>query len=152
MTNDEFKDLFGEDEVLELEQAAAAAEAEAAEKAPVATVKDGLWYAEDSVDANGHTISWYALNASGKTLLWISVDNALEIGAELLSNAAHGHVPAGVTGHAIRVHNATRTVSVETSGIAVRAPHEDGTHVDGQTIRSYVVPRVSRWIAQFYGI
>jgi hypothetical protein len=52
----------------------------------------------------------------------------------------------------IRAHNATRTASVETTGIAVRTPHEDGVHIDGQSVRSYVAVRAYRWIGQFYGV
>lgn len=146
MTNDEFKGLFGDD-AAELEALGAEVAAEVAAEQPAAPKKDGVWYAHDGVDGNGHTISWYALNSGGKTLLWASVNNALEI-----STAPLGQAPAGVTGHGIRVYNAQRTASVETNGIAVRTLHEDGVHVDGQSVRSFLLPRVSRYISHFYGV
>lgn len=157
MTNDEFSSQFDASELdaieSELSETAAAFEAEqaqaAAEAAKAKPVKDGLWYVEDTTNADGHTISWYRLVTGGKTLLWFSLDNDLE------APAPKGlHVPPGVTVHAIRVHNATRTASTETAGIGARAPHQDGSgvHIDGQSVRQYVAPRVPRWIAEFYGV
>jgi hypothetical protein len=157
MTENEFNEQFSADDLAEIESAlaATAAEAEAAaveqakEAAKAKPVKDGLWYVEDGTNGNGHTISWYRLVTGGKTLLWFSLDNDLE------APAPKGlHVPPGVTVHTIRVHNATRTASIETTGVGARAPHKDGTgvHIDGQTVRQYVAPRVPRWIAEFYAV
>lgn len=152
MTNDDFAAQFSADELAELAALEKAMQdAEAEKPAPVAQkAKDGLWYAEDEVEAtNGHTISWYRLVAFGKTLLWFSLDNDLEVSAP-----AGLHVPPGVTVHTIRVHNATRTASLATGGVGARAPHKDGTgvHIDGTTVRQYVAPRAARWISHFYGV
>jgi hypothetical protein len=149
MTDDEFKGLLGESDAAELEALAAEVEAEVAAEQPAAPKKDGLWYAHDGVSSDGHTISWYALNGGGKTVLWVSIDNDLEV-----STAALGKLPDGITGHAIRVHDAERTDSMATNGIALRAPHQDGTgtHLDGQTVRSYVLPRALRYLGRFYGV
>lgn len=157
MTENEFNEQFSADDLAEIEaslsEAAAEAEVEAAAAAKLAAkakpMKDGLWYVEDGTNGDGHTISWYRLVTGGKTLLWFSLDNDLEAPAP-----AGLHVPAGVTVHAIRVHNATRTASVATSGVGARAPHQDGTgvHIDGQSVRQYVAPRASRWVAEFYGV
>jgi hypothetical protein len=149
MGENEFNELFGDETLAELNEAFAAAAAEAQETAAVKPVKDGLWYDSDGVNGDGHTISWYRLVSGGKTLLWFSMDNDLEVPAP-----AGVYVPPGVTVHTIRVHNATRTASVSTSGVAGRAPHKDGsgTHIDGQSVRAYTIPRVARWIAEFYGV
>lgn len=155
MTENEFQEQFDPTELAELKaleaemDKAAALEAAEQAKATVSKVKDGLWYVEDGVNADGHTISWYRLVTGGKTLLWFSLDNDLEAPAP-----AGLHVPPGITVHAIRVHNATRTASLATGGIGARAPHKDGTgvHIDGQTVRQYVAPRATRWISEFYGV
>ena len=146
MTENEFKGLFGEDFEAVAESLANAEAEELAAKAATPQ-KDGLWYVHDGVDGNGHTISWYALTAGGKTLLWASVDSDAT-----LTETTGVIVPPGVTAHAIRVHNATRTASVATTGVAARGPHKDGVHVDGNSVRSYVLPRTSRWIVHFYGV
>lgn len=150
MTENEFNELFAADDVAELTEAMAAAEAEtkAAQPATPAPTKDGVWYVNDGVNADGHTISWYRLSAHGKAVLWFSVDNDIEVPSGPL-----GKLPAGVTAHAIRAWNATRTASVATTGLAIRVPHgPDDVHIDGQSVRSYVVPRASRWVAEFYGV
>lgn len=151
---DFLKAIVGAEDMQEIEnlfaQVAAEHDAEKAQAAAEAPkpIKDGLWYDADGVDANGHKISWYRLAKQGKTLLWFSVDNDIEV-----PTAALGKLPAGVTGHAIRAWNATRTESVSTAGIAIRAPHgPDDTHIDGQSVRAYVMRRVTRWVAQFYGV
>lgn len=151
MTNDEFSAQFDADELaaIENEMAEAAAQHEA-ETVKAQPVKDGLWYVEDTTDGNGHTISWYRLVMAGKTVLWISADNDLEATPEQLG----GVLPGGATGHFLTVHNSTRTASIATKGFGVRVPHGDGTgsHIDGQTVRSYVTSRALRWIGEFYGV
>jgi hypothetical protein len=151
MTDDEFKGLFGNDYT---EIAEAMDEAEAAHKAKAEAAKpkkDGLWYVRDEdVPEHGHTISVYALNLGGKTVAWIRVDNDLEVPAEELAKL--GKVPAGVTGHAIRIFSADGGRDIATTGIALRYPHQDGTHLDGQSIRAYVLPRASRFLGQLYGV
>lgn len=152
MTADEFNELFAAEDLAEIQAAMQEAEIETAAATPEPTappVKDGVWYVEDVEDANGHQISWYRLAGHGKTLLWFSIDNEISLTAEELG----GHLPCGITGHAIRVWSGDRMHSIGTKGFAARAPHPDGAvHLDGQTVRSYVVPRASRWIAEFYGV
>jgi hypothetical protein len=153
MTENEFNEaknlidgLFGADGKT-AEQIAAEV---AAEKAKAAPPKDGLWYVEDTTNSDGHTISWYRLVAHGKTLLWISADNDLEATPEQIG----GKLQAGASAHALTVWSGDRTKEAATKGFGVRVPHPDGsgTHIDGQTVRAYVIPRASRWIASFYGV
>lgn len=151
MTDDEFKGLFSAAEQAELESAAEVADLEAvvasvAAEATSSTKQDGVWYSHDAKDGNGHLVSWYAINMGGKSVAWISVDNYVEV-----STAGLG-LPAGLTGHGMVIWNAERTVSHATKGVAVRAPHEDGTHIDGQSVRSFIYPRLPRFLGQLYGV
>lgn len=146
MTQDEFENLFDADEIAELEKLGKdVAQQSAAPK------KDGVWYAGDEQDGNGHTLSTYAVNANGKTLLWIWADNDVEVSRDDIPEL---HVPSLATAHWIWVANARRTHWVKTRGVALRYPHGDGsgTHIDGNTLRMYVGPRVGRWLAEFYGV
>lgn len=145
MGEDKFKDLFSEDELMALQTAAAIAEAEvAAQAAQAAKVhkQDGIWYSHDE-----NEMSLYEVRVGHKVLLWIRVDNAHEIQTPF-------HVPAGASAHAIQVWDAKRERFLDTMGIALRYEHADGsgTHIDGNTVRMYVLPRVSRWLGHFYGV
>jgi hypothetical protein len=161
MTENEFNEakdliagLFGDGDA-EIQDAVEAFEAHVAAAPatpPTPAVKDGLWYVEDGVNGDGHSISWYRLVSAGKTILWFSMDNDLAVSADVVMSTLGGVLPHGATAHAIRAHNATRTDSVATTGLAIRVLHEDGEHIDGQTVRSYVAPRAVRWIAGFYGV
>lgn len=146
MTEKDFQDIFGDD-FAELAEAmnAAAAEEKAKEPKPV---QDGIWYAHDTKDSNGHAISWYRFAAGGKTILWASADNDLEMSQDDMG----GQLPGGATGHAITIWNADLSKSIPTKGIAIRVPHEDGTHIDGTTIRSFMGPRAARFLGEFYGV
>jgi len=137
-----FENLFNADELAELQAVYAEVQAAVAESAK----KDGLWYVHD--DQVGHSV--YALNSNGKTILWFTVNNEVELGAEQIG----GHLPMGVTAHRIVAWNAYRTASIETKGFAAKYLHDDGSgvHIDGNTVRAYVLPRVHRWIAEFYGV
>lgn len=152
MTENDFNGLFGDDfseinEALKAAEAEVAAQVEAAAKAEAK--QDGLWYVRDEDDANGHAVSIYAVNASGKTLLWVRINNFLEIPTEGI-----GHVPAGITGHAITIVSADGEKAIATKGIALKAPHQDGTgtHIDGQSVRVYILPRLTRFIGELYGV
>ena len=145
MGENEFKNLFNADEIAELQAVADELADEVAKQQPK---KDGIWYSHDADDnVNGHSESYYAVNAGGKTVLWIAIDNDLSVDI--------GHqLPEGATAHMIRVWNATKTAFIDTKGFAFRYAHSDGTgtHVDGNTVRSYVMLRTGQLIAHFYGI
>jgi hypothetical protein len=144
-TNDLFAALVGD--LGDVAEAGKAAEAEL--KKP-AVMKDGIRYAADEQDSNGHQISRYAVVMGGKVIAHVLIDNDLET----TPPAGMPKLPAGLTVHAIRVQDAMRTKTLETTGVAVKAPHNDGTgtHIDGQTVASYVGPRVARIIADLYGV
>lgn len=138
-----FADLFSDDEVAEL----AALEKDAV--AVQTPKKTGVWYVDTKTES-GHAISVYAMNAAGKTILWLAVDNDVEVTA----NDLGVEVSEGVTIHAIRVWNANYTTWLDTKGFAARYEHPDGTgtHIDGNTVRQYAMPRIWDWIAHFYGV
>lgn len=140
--NENFENLFNADEIAELQKAAEDVAAQVAAETPK---KDGLWYVKDE---GGNSL--YALNAAGKTILWFTVDNV----AEMTPEQVGGHLPLGMTAHRIVVWNAYRTANLETNGFGARYLHDDGsgTHIDGNTVRAYTIPRASRWIAHFYGV
>lgn len=151
MTENDFQGLFGDDDYAEIAASMAEVEAEHAAEAPAVEVKKtGVWYVEDVQGANGHAISIYALNLGGKTVATARIDNDLEVSPERL--ATLGKVPAGVTGHAIVIYSADGGHALATGGIALRYPHKDGTHLDGQTVRAYVLPRAARFIGELYGV
>jgi hypothetical protein len=138
MGENEFKNLFSAEEIAELQ---AAAEDTLAQKP---AKKDGIWYVAD--DASGNT-SFYEFVIGGKVVLNVAVDNAHE-------KEIPFQLPPGATAHSITVWDAKRTSFRNTNGFALRYEHNDGTgvHVDGNTVRAYVLPRATRWIAEFYGV
>lgn len=141
MDENEFKKLFSADELNELHAAAEQAEAEGV--AP--TKNGGVWY-----DGDEGQFSRYAVNMGGKTVVWVMVNNDV-----VLSPAQHGlQIPAEITIHPIHVLSADRNQFVVTKGFAARYLHDDGTgvHVDGNTVRAYVAPRISHWLGHFYGV
>lgn len=136
-----FETLFDEADVAALKALGNEITAEAATKKPAK--KDGIWYLTDSQDGGSST---YVVNAGGKTMLHVVVDNANEMHVDGL--------PEGVTAHSITVYNAKKDSFLTTKGWAIRGLHADGSgvHVDGNTVRSYVGPRVWKWLAHFYGV
>lgn len=146
----EFSGLFEAlaDEKIEAEFQAIDAKVQAASAAKTAPLPDGVWYVEDGVDGNAHTISWYRLVLGGKTVLWASVDNDRPLPGTL------PNLPEGTTAHGIWVWNADRTKSEGTKGLAARYEHPDGTgiHVDGTTIRSFLAQRAGKYLGTFYGV
>jgi hypothetical protein len=140
--NENLDGIFNASELAELKAAANDVVAQVAAEAPK---KNGLWYVKDE-----GTQSLYAVNSGGKTVLWFTVDNTTEMTPEQVG----GHLPLGVTAHRIVVWNSYRTVDVETNGFAARYLHDDGTgtHIDGDTVRAYALPRIGRWLGHFYGV
>lgn len=156
MTDDDFAGLFSADEQAELAAATAdvnaALEAKAAELAAKAAElaakaaepkKDGLWYSHNEDDANGHTISVYVVIMGGKEIMYARVNTALTVSVPGL--------PGGVTAHPIVIAG-TLGKQIETKGFGLMAPHEDGTHIDGQTVRSFLIPRMPRYLGELYGV
>lgn len=122
------------------------------EKAPK-KVKDGVYYDSNEENSNGHSISRYRIVIGGKTVLWASVNNDLPYTVDGNVKTIHG-LPAGATTHNIFIANADKTKAICTNGFAVRIMHNDGTgvHIDGHTIQTYVVPRISRFLGELYGV
>lgn len=154
MTDDDFQGLFSADDAAELLAAATAAEtevaAEVAAKAAAEPLKEGIWYAGDEANENGHKISMYRLVMGGKVVMWAKVNTELTVSAD--DEPAVAGLPAGATAHRIVLVNATGTKMIGTKGFAVMAPHEDGTHIDGRTVRSFLIPRVARYLGELYGV
>ena len=152
MTNEDFQGLFSADDAAELAAAAAQVDAElAAKKAELeaqAPKKDGLWFSHNEDDANGHTISVYVVRMGGKVVLQARVNTALTV--------EFPGLPAGVTAHPITITAGApgEKPAIPTSGVGVMAPHADGTgtHIDGSTVRSYVIPRIPRFLGELYGV
>jgi len=144
MGENEFKDMFNADEIAELQ---AAADEVAAQVAADTPKKNGIWYSHDE---NEGANSVYALNMGGKTILWFTVNNTVE----LLPSQIGGILPDGITAHRIVAWNSYRTANLVTDGFAARHLHDDGTgiHVDGNTVRAFITPQVQRLLAHFYGV
>ena len=119
-----------------------------------ASVKNtGVWYDHDETNESGHSLSVYAINLSGKTIAWAMVNNDVvdtSDEGEKVKNATQGVA----TAHNIFILNATRTGGYESKGLAMRYLHGDGsgTHVDGNSLRTYIMPRFSLIIARLYGV
>jgi hypothetical protein len=152
MTNEDFQGLFSADEQAELALAAEQAELEAQKEALEAEVaaaakpkQDGLWFSHNEDDSNGHAISVYVVRMGGKEVLYARVNTALTVEVPGL--------PAGVSAHPIVVAGTTGK-QIETKGFGLMAPHNDGTgtHIDGQTVRSFIVPRLPRFLGELYGV
>jgi hypothetical protein len=149
MTEDEFMGLFDKDDIKDVADVFAAVADEAA-KAPK---KDGVWFAENKVEG-GHNLSLYAINLGGRTVAWATINNDwVETDPETLQ-ALGKELPEGVTAHRIFIQNAHRTDGEMTNGLALRYEHGDGSgvHADGQTIRLYIMPRLTKIIARLYGV
>lgn len=128
------------------------AEKLAAEQA-AAVKKTGVWYDHDETNESGHTISVYALNLGGKTIAWALVNNDIvdmSDEGEKIKNATQGVA----TAHNIFILNSARSGGWETKGLAMRYEHSDGTgtHVDGNSLRTYIMPRFPMIIARLYGV
>lgn len=147
MTEDEFKNLFDSKDIKDV---ADVFEAIVAEKPPTPK-KAGLWYAHDEQDANGHSVSVYALNMGDKTVAWVMADNDIvETDATLI--APLGNIPEFVTPHRITIWNGTRTESYVSKGLALRYPQSSGVHIDTNTVRAYVMPRLPKILGRLYGV
>lgn len=143
--NFDFEAMFAELAAGEPEVAAIDADAVKADLKPA---KDGLTYAEDFDGANGHTFSRYAMTMAGKHVYDVLIDNFVEVPVP----ADLGKVPAGVTAHNITIAAPGEAVAMATTGVALRAPHNDGTgtHIDGRTVQAYIYPRAVRFLIQLY--
>lgn len=108
-----------------------------ADKAAAKLRDNGLCYLGDH-----ETESIYAVRINATTVFVVKVDNADKLEAPGL--------PEGVSAHRILVQSVDGARVVLTGGVAARAPHNDGTgtHVDGQTVASYVLPRAVRFIQE----
>lgn len=110
-------------------------------------VKDGLAYAGDVDDTmTGHSLSRYTLTLYGRRILDVLVDNDIE---------RKPSPKFGITLHQIYVakpNTVTVADAVGTNGVAARTPHSDGVHVDGQTVKTYVLPRVLRLMTLVHGL
>lgn len=124
------------------------AELAKAVEAEAAPVKDGLAYAGDFDGVNGHTYSRYVMTLTGKHVFDVLIDNFLEVAVP----AEMGKAPAGVSAHTIVVVKPGEVSGIATTGLAFRAPHNDGTgtHIDGRSVQSYVYPRAVRFLVQLY--
>lgn len=153
MYEKEFKDLFSADEQAELAAAASDVEAAADAAAKAKPKKDGVWYDHNEENSQGHSISVYAINLGGKTVAWAIVNNDITETSDLATQLAAA-TGGAATVHAIFIHNAHRTDGWMSHGLALSYEHNDGTgiHIDGQTIRSFVMPRLSKIVGRLYGI
>jgi hypothetical protein len=144
MGEDEFKKLFSDAELNELQTAADAV----AKQAATQPKKDGIWYVRDDSADQQNTLSLYAVNAGGKTIMWIAVNNTITLELDGI------HFPGDATAHPIRIWNAKMDQWLDTEGFAIAYTHDDGTgrHIDGNTVRAYAMPRANKWVAHFYGI
>lgn len=140
--NFDFDAMFAE---LASDNADVAAAAEAA-VASVKPAKDGLTYAGDQDGANGHVYSMYTMTLDGKHVFNVMIDNFVEVPVP----ANMGAAPAGVTAHTITVVKPGHASGITTNGLAFRTPHQDGTHIDGRSVQSYVYPRAVRLLIQLY--
>jgi|SRR5690348_9392417 len=143
MGDEDFKKLFNDDEVAELQ---AVYDELAAEATPASQQKqNGIWY-----DGDEGIFSRYAVNLGGKTIIWVMVNNSVELTQEQHKMP----VSPDVTVHPIHVLSADRNQFLVTKGFAARYLHGDGSgvHIDGNTVRAYVAPRVSHWVGHFYGV
>ena len=141
--NELFESLVGQDAELNAIDADAVAAEVAAEK----PAKDGLAYVGDFQDANGHAISRYALTIDGTRVFDVIVDNFAEVPVP----AKLGKIPAGVTAHAIMLVKPGETGSpLVTNGLAFRAPHPSGIHIEGRALQAYIYPRAVRFLVQLY--
>lgn len=101
---------------------------------------NGLSYAGDE-----GTVSRYAVRVNGTTLFYATVDTDPEF-------ALTGKgLPEGVSAHRIEIRSVDGSQVLSTGGVAAKAPHKDGTHVDGQTVAAYVLPRVKRFLGELNG-
>ena len=151
MNQDEFTNMFDPDDLNDIAAMAATVDKEVAKAMPTKPKKGGVWYVRDEQSTDGHTVSVYALNMAGKTLAWITVDNDIVETDETLL-APLGEIPPYVTVHRLFIWNAYRTDGYLTSnGFALRYPQKHGVHVDTNTVRSYVMPRLALILARLYG-
>lgn len=139
--NENFDEVFSQ-MINDLDLKAFDAKVSAEAKAP----KDGLAYAGDIEGANGHAYSLYALTLNGKHVFNAVIDNFVEVPVP----AEMGTVPAGVTAHTIVIVKPGQVSGITTNGLAFRTPHPDGTHIDGRSVQSYVIPRILRLMIDLY--
>ena len=158
-TNDKYAALFNAKDLNEVAAAFDALVVEAQKNgfgpdgkvASAPPKKSGVWYSHNEQDTNGHTISVYALNMGGKTIAWLTADNDIaETDAALL--APLGNIPEFVTPHRITIWNGTRTESYASKGLALRYPQNSGVHIDTNTIRAYIMPRLPKIVGRLYGV
>lgn len=124
---------------------AAVAEDIAAE-VQAAPAKDGLAYAGDVEGANGHAISVYRMTVTGKHVFDVLIDNFVEVPVP----AKLGTVPAGITAHTIVIAKPGQASGITTTGLAFRAPHPSGVHIEGKALQAYIYPRAVRFLVQLY--
>lgn len=147
MTEDEFMNLFDSKDVKEVTDVFAAITAEKPEKPK----KYGVNFSHNEQNADGHTLSVYAINLGGKTVAWAIADNDLiEMDEALLAQL--GEIPPFVTPHRIRIENAQRTDGYISKGIALSYQHGDKTHIGTSTVRVYAIPRIACIMGHLYGV
>ena len=142
MTDDQANDIFGE--LIGQDPDWAAEAIQNAPKQELPPVKEtGLSYTGDSVNVTGEATSTYVFAYEGKRLFDVFVDLSVEL-----------PVPAGVKAikaHPIRIQSLDALHSIDTKGMAFVTKHDDGlVHVDGQSVMSYVYPRVLRYVVKLY--
>ena len=112
------------------------------------TQLNGLKYFADEIDVTTqHTVSVYHMYVEGKLVFKVFVDN--DESADLPDSL---HFPEGVTAHPMTIMDAAGTRTIKTNGVAMRQLHDDGVHIDGMTVQSYVYPRLARLLVQLYDL
>lgn len=115
-------------------------DSELAKPAPTQTRDNGLHYLADQ-----DNVSVYEVVFDNRTVLHVLVDNATQVS---MPKELKGHVHPQATAHPIVVANLDHSVQLPTSGIAIMGKH----HLNSDTVRTYVLPRLVRFLVRVYSI